>query len=277
MVDAVFGKAGYRINLFFHFCRSPFGYLRKASAVLLLTPLTAIIFGKDIFMALFAIGDPHLSLATGKSMNVFNGWSDYEKRLENNWRRLVSDDDTVVVAGDVSWCMDLEQGLEDFKFLDSLPGRKIILKGNHDYWWSTKKKADEFFEKHSLNTLNILHNNAYTAGNFAICGTRGWFFDAESDADKKVVLREAGRLRASIKAAKETGLEPVVFLHYPPISLTQRCDEIYGVLTEEKITRCYYGHLHSYSHTGAFIGESDGIRFSLISSDFLQFCPALVC
>ena len=227
-------------------------------------------------MALFAIGDTHLSLATGKSMNIFGGWSDYEQRLETNWRRLITDSDTVVIAGDISWCMNLEQGLKDFEFLNSLPGRKIILKGNHDYWWATKKKADEFFSKHSFDTLNILHNNTYTAGDFAICGTRGWFFDAESDADKKVVLREAGRLRASIAAAKETGLEPVVFLHYPPLSITQKCDEIYNVLVEEKITRCYYGHLHSYSHNGAFIGECEGIRFSLISSDFLQFCPALV-
>ena len=144
-------------------------------------------------MALFAIGDTHLSLATGKSMNIFGGWTDYEKRLENNWRRLVTDSDTVVVAGDVSWCMNLEEGLEDFRFLDSLPGRKIILKGNPDYWWATKKKSDEFFEKHGFETLNILHNYTYVSDGVAICGTRGWFFDAESDADRKVVLREAGR------------------------------------------------------------------------------------
>ena len=141
-------------------------------------------------MALFAIGDTHLSLATGKSMNIFGGWTDYEQRLEKNWRKLVSDEDTVVIAGDISWCMNLDEGLEDFRFLDSLPGRKIILKGNHDYWWATKKKADEFFAKHNLSSLNILHNNTYTAGDFAICGTRGWFFDAESDADKKVVLEK---------------------------------------------------------------------------------------
>ncbi len=227
-------------------------------------------------MALFAIGDTHLSLATGKSMDIFGGWSDYEQRLESNWRRLVRDGDTVVIAGDISWCMDLEEGLADFAFLDSLPGKKIILKGNHDYWWATKKKADDFFAKHSFSTLNILHNNSYTADGFAVCGTRGWFFDAESDGDKKIVLREVGRLRTSIAHAKETGLEPVVFLHYPPLSTTRKCEEIYNVLVEEKITRCYYGHLHSYSHAGAFVGVSDGIRFSLISSDFLGFCPALV-
>ena len=227
-------------------------------------------------MALFAIGDTHLSISTGKSMNIFGGWSDYEKRLESNWNRLVRPEDTVVIAGDISWCMNLEEGIADFRFLDSLPGRKIILKGNHDYWWATKKKADEFFEKHSLNSLNILHNNAYVADGVAVCGTRGWFFDAESDADKKVVLREAGRLRMSIEAAKATGLEPVVFLHYPPLSRDRKCDEIYNVLLEENIKRCYYGHLHSYSHATAFNGECDGIHFQLISSDFLGFCPTLV-
>lgn len=227
-------------------------------------------------MALFAIGDTHLSLSTGKSMNVFGGWTDYEKRLESNWRRLIREDDTVVIAGDISWCMDLEQGVADFAFLDSLPGKKLLMKGNHDYWWSTKKKADEFFAKHEFTSLNILFNNAYAVGNIAVCGTRGWFFDAEKDADKKIVLREAGRLRRSIEEAKKTGLEPVVFLHYPPLSQTQKCGEIYDVLLEEGIKRCYYAHLHSYSHATAFTGVSNGIRFSLISSDFLGFCPELV-
>lgn len=227
-------------------------------------------------MALFAIGDTHLSFSTGKTMNVFSGWTDYEKRLESNWRRLIREDDTVVIAGDISWCMDLEQGVADFAFLDSLPGKKLLMKGNHDYWWSTKKKADEFFAKHEFTSLNILFNNAYAVGNIAVCGTRGWFFDAEKDADKKIVLREAGRLRRSIEEAKKTGLEPVVFLHYPPLSQTQKCGEIYDVLLEEGIKRCYYAHLHSYSHATAFTGVSDGIRFSLISSDFLGFCPELV-
>lgn len=225
-------------------------------------------------MSLFVIADTHLSISTGKTMNIFNGWVDYEQRLEKNWRSLVGEDDTVIIPGDVSWCMNLEEGLEDFKFLDSLPGRKILMKGNHDYWWSTKKKADEFFLKYNLSTLNILHNNTYTCGNIAVCGTRGWFFDAEKDQDKKVVLREAGRLRASITAAKETGLEPVVFLHYPPITIDKKCDEIYNVLVEEGIKRCYYGHLHSYSHLTALNGTSeDGIRFDLISSDYLGFIP----
>ena len=227
-------------------------------------------------MALFVIADTHLSLSTGKTMSVFDGWSDYEPRLEKNWRAVVSESDTVVIPGDVSWCMDMEAGLEDFRFLNSLPGRKILMKGNHDYWWSTKKKADEFFKKYELNSLNILHNNTYVEGNVAIAGSRGWFFDAESDSDKKVLMREVGRIRTSIEEAKKTGLEPVVFLHYPPLTLLQKCDEIYNLLVEENIKRCYYGHLHSYSHQTAFNGESDGIRFTLVSADYLGFCPVPV-
>ena len=224
-------------------------------------------------MALYAIGDTHLSLATGKKMDIFSGWEDYELRLKSNWERLVEADDTVVIPGDISWCMNPEDGLEDFRFLNSLPGRKIILKGNHDYWWSTKKKMDEFFEKYGLDTLCILHNNAYTCGGIAVCGTRGWFFDAEADADRKIVLREAGRLRASITAAKQTGKEPVVFLHYPPLSTEKKCEEIYEVLVEQEIKRCYYAHLHSYSHQTAFNGISDSIEFRLVSADYLRFCP----
>ena len=227
-------------------------------------------------MALFVIADTHLSLSTGKTMSVFDGWSDYESRLEKNWRAVVGDSDTVVIPGDVSWCMSMEEGIEDFRFLDSLPGRKILMKGNHDYWWSTKKKADEFFEKHELNSLNILHNNTYVEGNIAIAGSRGWFFDAESDSDKKVLLREVGRIKKSIDEAKKTGLEPVVFLHYPPLTLLQKCDEIYDLLVDENIKRCYYGHLHSYSHQSAFNGDSDGIKFTLISADYLGFCPVPV-
>ena len=188
-------------------------------------------------MALFAIADTHLSLNTNKSMNVFNGWDDYVERLEQNWRALVTDEDTVVIAGDISWGMSLEQAQLDFAFLNSLPGKKLIFKGNHDYWWTTRRKMDRFFEENGFHTLRIVHNDAVAVGDYAVCGTRGWFFDAEEDADKLVLLREAGRLRASIKAAKETGLTPVVFLHYPPRYADQVCDEILSVLYEEGIER----------------------------------------
>lgn len=228
-------------------------------------------------MALFAIADTHLSLGTNKSMTVFSGWDDYVQRLEENWRNLVKPEDTVVIAGDISWGMNLKQAREDFAFLHSLPGRKLIFKGNHDYWWTTRRQMDLFFADNGLDSLTIVHNDAVTVDDrYAICGSRGWFFDAEEDADKLVLLREAGRLRTSIRAAKETGLEPIAFLHYPPIYADQICPEILGVLKEEGITRCYYGHVHSKGIRLAVQGEVEGIRFELISADAVRFCPVAI-
>lgn len=228
-------------------------------------------------MALFAIADTHLSLSTNKSMNVFSGWDDYVERLERHWREIVTDDDTVVIAGDISWGMNLKQAQKDFAFLHSLPGKKLIFKGNHDYWWTTRRQMDLFFEQNGFDSLRIVHNDAVTVEDrYAVCGTRGWFFDAEEDADKLVLLREAGRLRTSIKAAKETGLTPVVFLHYPPRYADQICPEILAVLEEEEMTHCFYGHVHSNGIRLAVQGEVEGIHYRLISADALQFCPILV-
>ena len=228
-------------------------------------------------MALFAIADTHLSLDTNKSMVVFSGWDDYVARLEKHWRELITPEDTVVIAGDISWGMTLKQAQEDFAFLNSLPGRKLILKGNHDYWWTTRRQMDLFFENNGFDTLRIVHNDAVEVeGRFAVCGSRGWFFDAEEDADKLVLLREAGRLRTSIQAAKATGLEPIVFLHYPPVYADQVCTEIMDVLKEEGISRCYYGHVHGKGIRLAVQGEVEGIRFELISADAVHFCPVAV-
>ena len=225
-------------------------------------------------MALFAIGDTHLSLGTDKPMTVFAGWDQYVERLESNWRRLVTDDDTVVIAGDVSWGMSLEQALPDFSFLHNLPGKKLLFKGNHDYWWTTRRKMDQFLIDNGLTSLRIVHNDAVTVeGKVAVCGSRGWFNDDGAEADRKVLLREAGRLRASVVAAKETGLEPIVFLHYPPLFAGERCEELLQVLYEEGVTRCYYGHVHSAGIRMAFNGVDDGINYRLISADALGFCP----
>ena len=136
-------------------------------------------------MPLFVIGDLHLSLGEDKPMDIFSGWNDYVERLEKNWRSLVKDDDTVVVAGDISWAMKLEETVTDFKFIDSLPGRKIFLKGNHDYWWGTKSKIEKLLAENELNTISILFNNAYTCGEYAICGTRGWFLENDTPEDIK--------------------------------------------------------------------------------------------
>ena len=228
-------------------------------------------------MALFAIADTHLSLGTNKSMTVFSGWDDYVCRLEENWRSIVKPEDTVVIAGDISWGMNLKQAKDDFAFLHSLPGQKLILKGNHDYWWTTRRQMDLFFAENGLDTLRIVHNDSVIVDDrYAVCGSRGWFFDAEEDADKLVLLREAGRLRTSIRAAKETNLEPVVFLHYPPVYADQVCTEIVDVLKEEGIARCFYGHVHGKGIRLAVQGEVDDIRYHLISADALHFCPVLI-
>lgn len=168
-------------------------------------------------MSLFVMADLHLSLSADKPMDIFGGWKDYIQKIEENWQKKIKPDDTVVIPGDISWSMGLEQSYKDMEFLDKLNGTKIILKGNHDYWWNTKNKMDSFFQKNGFDTLNILHNNHYAYGKIGICGTRGWINDGSEEGDKKVILREAGRLEASVSSAEKAGLDPVVFLHYPPI------------------------------------------------------------
>ncbi len=228
-------------------------------------------------MALFAIADLHLSLGSDKPMDGFPGWKDYVPRLRDNWLSRISPDDTVVIAGDISWGMTLPQALEDFRFLHALPGRKILLKGNHDYWWETRRKMDRFFAENGLTSLAIVHNDCFDLGNkTAVCGTRGWFYDAENDQDKKVLLREIGRLETSVLAARSRGLTPIVFLHYPPLFAGEICREMIDEMHRLDITRCYYGHIHGKAISKAFCGNYEGISLKLISGDSLGFSPLLI-
>ncbi|MDR1927427.1 MAG: glycosyltransferase, partial [Oscillospiraceae bacterium] len=201
------------------------------------------------------------------------GWTEHARRLEEHWRSAVREGDTVVLPGDISWAMNLTQALPDFQFLHRLPGRKVILKGNHDYWWNTRKKIEDFWAAHGLDSLALLHNNAVVAEGVALCGSRGWFFDSEEAGDQKVLLREAERLRSSIRAGKKLSDRIAVFLHYPPIANGRVCEEIFQVLLEEGVRCCYYGHLHAEARRWAFQGERGGIRFRLISGDQLDFRP----
>lgn len=229
-------------------------------------------------MALYAIADLHLSLGCDKPMDVFPGWHGYVDRLKTAWMSTVKEDDVVVIAGDVSWGMTLPQALEDFKFLHSLPGTKLLLKGNHDYWWETRRKMDRFLEEHQLSSITFVHNDCFPLGDGrAVCGTRGWFYDAEADADKKILLREIGRLQTSVNAAKDQGLIPIVFLHYPPYYAGTACNEMIDALRELNITRCYYGHIHGRTAIQkAFNGTIFDISMNLISGDSLQFTPLLI-
>ena len=227
-------------------------------------------------MSLFAIGDPHLSLSVNKPMDIFRGWTDYTDRLAKNWNAVVGEGDSVVLPGDISWAMNFEEAKKDFQFLHSLNGTKYILKGNHDYWWNTMSKMTKFLDENNFDSIKIIHNNAYSVERFAIGGTRGWFYDDSEGDVNKVILREAGRLRASLKAASELGGEMIAFLHYPPINEVQRCDEILDVLKEFDVKRCYFGHLHGFVAPGCAKIESDGISFNLVSADFLGFTPRLI-
>ena len=228
-------------------------------------------------MAVYAIADLHLSFGTDKPMDVFSGWTNYTERIRQRWQQLVAPEDTVVIAGDISWAMKLSDTAADFRFLQELNGQKLLLKGNHDYWWTTKAKMDKYLAEQAFTSLSILHNNYYVRDGLALCGSRGWFYDAETDADKLILQREVGRLKMSIEPALQDGYQPIVFLHYPPIYNGMECEEILDVLTSCGIKRCFYGHIHGGNAAKrAFIGEKYGIRFQLIACDHLGFMPLSV-
>lgn len=226
-------------------------------------------------MALFAISDLHLSFGTDKPMNVFRGWDNHTERLEASWRRLVGPEDTVVLGGDTSWALKLDEALPDFKFIDALPGRKILLKGNHDLWWGTIKKLKEFFEKNDINSIDILHNNYFPAGDFSICGSRGWLYDGSGELDQKVIKRECGRIETSLSQGTENGQIPILFLHYPPVYGDFVCEEIFSVIKRFGVRDVYYGHIHGAGLNNA-VKEYEGVNLHLISCDCVEFTPVFL-
>ncbi|MBQ9984729.1 MAG: metallophosphoesterase [Oscillospiraceae bacterium] len=228
-------------------------------------------------MAVYAIADLHLSNSVNKPMDVFGPmWENYIERLKSGFEK-VTDEDITVIPGDISWGMSLKESLLDFEFIEKLPGRKIISKGNHDYWWETATKIKRFFSENGINTIEILHNNAFSAEGFAICGTRGWFFEEENGNSRKIYEREIGRLRRSLEEGKKTGSERLMcFLHYPPVCAGYECDEITDMLSEFGVERCFYGHLHGYGHKSAFVGMHKGVDYRLISADYLAFEPVVI-
>lgn len=224
-------------------------------------------------MALYVIGDLHLSFGTDKPMDVFGGvWQGYMDKLRQGLT-VIAPEDTTVLAGDLSWSLDLSQAREDFAFINAIPGRKIILKGNHDYWWSTAAKFYKFCEENGFENMWILNNNCYFYGDVPLCGTRGWFFEEEkhTEHDGKVFRRELMRLEASLQMAGEG--RKLCFLHYPPRYRGYSCPEIMALLRQYGVSDCYYGHLHGDSHKLAIQGESDGIRLHMVSADWLNFKP----
>ena len=240
-------------------------------------------------MSLFTIADLHLSThdKTNKPMEVFGPrWQDYMKRIAANWKRLVSDGDTVVIPGDISWALSLDEAESDLKFIDALPGKKILGKGNHDFWWCTMRKHEQLFERLGIGSISFLFNNAHETEEFIIAGTRGWYNDedatnAPDGVDfKKLTNRESQRLRASLKLAKELqkaspDKEILVFMHFPPYWNEKASDGLIEILKEYGIKRVFFGHIHgNYTLPPKFIYEN--IEMNLVSADYLEFIPKIV-
>lgn len=224
-------------------------------------------------MALYAIGDLHLCLGAPKPMDIFGGtWVGYMDKLKQGMA-CIGPEDTTVLLGDLSWSLDLPNAKADFAWINDIPGRKIILKGNHDYWWSTAAKFQKFCDENGFGNMHLLNNNCFAYGEYAICGTRGWFFEEERSGqhDEKVFKRELIRLETSLKAAGEK--QKIVFLHYPPRYKGYVCPEILALLEKYEVRRCFYGHLHGGSHKLAMEGQWDGVDFRLVAADYIGFRP----
>ena len=236
-------------------------------------------------MALYTMADLHLSFGNEKPMDIFgNRWTDHAEKIRTRWSRLVTAGDTVVIPGDSSWAMSLEEAEKDLGFINDLPGKKIIGKGNHDLWWASMKKNNDFIESRGFDSISFLYNNAYIAEGRMICGSRGWYVEPSLQGEigveyDKVVSRERQRIINSLKSADrldpEKQYERILFLHFPPVFGDFRCGPLLDVIKDSGITRCYFGHIHGdYMIPASF--EHGGTVYSLISSDYLNFIPQRV-
>lgn len=230
-------------------------------------------------MSIFTIADLHLSHSADKPMDIFGPrWENHTEKIFENWQSVVKPEDTVVIPGDISWGMRTEDALADLAFIESLNGKKIIAKGNHDFWWQTMKKLYEFRNSIGALSIDFLYNNAYIAEKFIICGTRGWFPENNyGDFDEKIVNREAERLRTSILAGlklkeENPDCEILVFLHYPPAYGGVRCEKICEVIHQYNIKRVFYGHLHG-AQKSRLVHQAGGANLALVAADWLDFTP----
>ena len=234
-------------------------------------------------MSIYVIADLHLSFSQNKPMDIFgDNWESHAEKIKENWIKTVKADDYVILPGDFSWATYIEDTKLDFSYLNSLPGKKILLKGNHDYWWTTLTSMRKFVKENEFENIDFLYNNSYLVEDKIIVGTRGWNV-LDSEDDKKMIKRETARLELSIKDGIQkygNEREIIAFLHYPPITqnnlnkLENR--EFINMLKKYNIKRCYYGHLHGQSHKDAVVGIIDGIEYKLISADYLNFDLQLI-
>ena len=229
-------------------------------------------------MSIFVIADLHLSFNNSKPMDIFgDNWIGHEEKIRKNWIENVKEDDLVILPGDFSWETYLENTKLDFEYLNNLPGKKLLLKGNHDYWWSTLTAMRQFLKENNFTNIDFLYNNSYEFDNKILCGTRGWSI-ADEEMDKKLINRELIRLELSIKdgiSKYGNDKEIIVFMHYPPITkakmITQQEADFVQLMKKYNVKRCYFGHLHGASIADAIEGEVEGIEFKLVSADGLDF------
>lgn len=232
-------------------------------------------------MSIYAISDLHLSLGVDKPMDIFgSAWQGYMDKIKDNWKAVVKNEDTVFIPGDISWAMRIQDAKKDFLFLEALPGRKIVCKGNHDYWWNSLKKINEMFEVWGVTSVDILHNNSFETEGHVICGTRGWKHPDSPDADeqdKKVYDREQKRLILSLETVADRNKPIICGLHYPPFGPSGGETEFTKVMEKYNVKTCVYGHIHKNFDTAGIVrGTFNGINYQLVSGDFLQFMPCLI-
>jgi predicted phosphohydrolase len=224
---------------------------------------------------LYAIGDLHLSSTDSYKEDVYRGYDHWKTLIEENWRRLIRNGDTVVLAGDTSFAKNLDEAKTDFEFLESLPGRKILIKGNHDSYWGTTAKMNKFKASNGFESIYFLKNNHIPFGEYAICGTRGYEISEDDDA-RRILEREHGRLTLSLKSAVDVGLKPIVFMHYPPITGSETDKEAIDIMKSFGVKKCFYGHLHGENAKNAFVSVKSGIDFAIISADIAKFIPVFI-
>lgn len=232
-------------------------------------------------MSIYVIADTHLSLGVDKPMSIFGDhWNAHDGRLKEHWLACVSSTDTVVLPGDISWAMRLSDAYPDLKFLHDLPGRKLLLQGNHDYWWTSIKKMELFCKEQGLDSIGFMRNNAESVHDDLICGTRGWILpdDANfSSADQKILSREAGRLRLSLEDAervRQPGQRLIACLHFPPLTRTRGSSLLTDLMQEFSVDVCCFGHIHGHDTSLALTGDCiDNISYWLVSADQIGFKP----
>ena len=227
-------------------------------------------------MSIYAIADLHLSFANPKPMDIFgNNWTNYENKIKEDWMKKVCSEDMVLLPGDFSWALDLKETYKDFEYLANLPGKKLLLKGNHDYWWNSLTKLRNFLKENKFENIDFIYNNAYEYEGNIICGTRGWNLIRSEENDETIFKREMLRLELSITKGIEQfgeGKEIIVCMHYPPTNKVKvENSEFIEIMQNYNVKKCIYGHLHGESHDDVVEGKIGGIDLRLVSSDFLDF------